>query len=102
MAWLLSGRAEAFYDGLRWPGRREDAAALRCSQGIAVYPFLWSEDAQADLSATSRRPVPMREVLAVSADVARRTGRSIPGFSARCEALGRRSTAQGRPLGSAP
>ncbi|MFF8564391.1 DUF2625 family protein [Streptomyces albidoflavus] len=79
-AWLLSGRLELFYDGLRWPGWREEAAALDHSQGIAVYPFLWSEEAHADLAATSRRPVPMREVLGVAADAARRTGTGEAGF----------------------
>ncbi|GAA3386965.1 DUF2625 domain-containing protein [Streptomyces roseoviridis] len=80
VAWLLSGRLETFYDGLRWPGWREEAAALAFGQGLSVYPFLWSEEAHADLAATSRRPVPMREVLGVAADFARQAGPSDPGF----------------------
>ncbi|MFI8907095.1 DUF2625 family protein [Streptomyces albidoflavus] len=80
VAWLLSGRLELFYDGLRWPGWREEAAALDHAQGIAVYPFLWSEEAHADLAATRRRPVPMREVLGVAADAARRTETGEAGF----------------------
>lgn len=80
IAWLLSGRSETFYDGLRWPDWREEAAALAFSQGISVYPFLWSEEAHADLAATSRRPVPMREVLGVAVDFARQMGPSDPGF----------------------
>ncbi|MFE2557809.1 DUF2625 family protein [Streptomyces sp. NPDC059352] len=78
--WLLSGRLETFYDGLRWPGWREEAAGLALSQGVSVYPFLWSEEAHADLAATSRRPVPMREVIGVAADFARQMGPSDPGF----------------------
>ncbi|MFB8028713.1 DUF2625 domain-containing protein [Streptomyces sp. NPDC056465] len=80
VSWLLSGRSETFYEGLRWPGWREEAAALDLRQGISVYPFLWSEEARADLAATSRRPVPMREVIGVAADFARQTGPSDPGF----------------------
>ncbi|MFE9469265.1 DUF2625 domain-containing protein [Streptomyces virginiae] len=80
VAWLLSGRLETFYDGMRWPGWREEAAALAFGQGLSVYPFLWSEEAHADLAATSRRPVPMREVLGVAADFARQMGPSDPGF----------------------
>ncbi len=80
VSWLLSGRLETFYDGLRWPGWREEAAALAFPQGISVYPFLWSAQAQADLAATSRRPVPMREVIGVAADFARQMGPSDPGF----------------------
>ncbi|MFD7911077.1 DUF2625 family protein [Streptomyces sp. NPDC059752] len=79
VSWLLSGDLETFYEGLRWPGWREEATALALSQGIAVYPFLWSEEAQADLAATSRRPVPMREVLGTAADFARQTGPADPG-----------------------
>ncbi|MFF3956444.1 DUF2625 family protein [Streptomyces sp. NPDC001890] len=80
VSWLLSGRLETFYDGLRWPGWREEAAALDFSQGISVYPFLWSKEAHADLAATSRRPVTMREVMGVAADFARQMGPSDPGF----------------------
>ncbi|MFF0220157.1 DUF2625 domain-containing protein [Streptomyces vinaceus] len=80
VSWLLSGRLETFYGGMRWPGWREEIAAVPVQQGLSVYPFLWSEEAQADLAATSRRPVPMREVLGVAADFARQMGPSDPGF----------------------
>ncbi|MFB0627102.1 DUF2625 domain-containing protein [Streptomyces sp. AB3(2024)] len=80
VSWLLSGRLETFYDGLRWPGWREEASALDLGQGVSVYPFLWSQEAHADLAATSRRPVPMREVLGAAADFARQMGPADPGF----------------------
>ncbi|MER5893454.1 DUF2625 domain-containing protein [Streptomyces sp. NPDC001876] len=80
VSWLLSGRLETFYDGLRWPDWREETAALAFSQGISVFPFLWSKEARADLAATSRRPVPMREVIGVAADFAQQMGPSDPGF----------------------
>ncbi|MCZ0990564.1 DUF2625 domain-containing protein [Streptomyces diastatochromogenes] len=78
--WLLSGRLETFYDGLRWPGWREEAAEPDLAQGITVYPFLWSKEAHDDLAATSRRPVAMSEVLGVAADFARQMGPADPGF----------------------
>ncbi|MCX4632594.1 DUF2625 family protein [Streptomyces sp. NBC_01443] len=65
---------------MRWPGWREETTALAVGHGLSVYPFLWSEEAHADLAATSRRPVPMREVLGVAADFARQMGPSDPGF----------------------
>ncbi|MFF2432497.1 DUF2625 domain-containing protein [Streptomyces mirabilis] len=80
ISWLLSGRLETFYDGLRWPSWREDAAALEFTQGITVYPFLWTMEAHADLAATSRRPALMREILGVAADFARQMGPADPGF----------------------
>jgi hypothetical protein len=80
VSWLLSGRLETFYDGLRWPGWREEAEALAFPQGITVYPFLWSKEAREDLGATHRRPVPMRDVIGVAADFARQMGPADPGF----------------------
>lgn len=80
VAWLLSGRLDTFYDGLRPPGWREEAAALSLSEGISVFPFLWTEEAHADLAATSRRAVPMREILGVAADFALQMGPADPGF----------------------
>ncbi|MFG2427050.1 DUF2625 family protein [Streptomyces sp. NPDC048590] len=80
VSWLLSGRLETFYDGLRWPGWRAETAALDLTQGISVYPFLWSKEAREDLAATSRRAVPMREVVGVAADFARQMGPADPGF----------------------
>ena len=80
ITWLLSDQLEKFYEGLRWPGWREEAAALAYTQGITVYPFLWTEEAHADLAKTTRRAVPMREVLGVAADFARQLGPANPGF----------------------
>ncbi|MCC9310793.1 DUF2625 domain-containing protein [Kitasatospora sp. RB6PN24] len=80
VSWLLAGKSEQFYEGLRWPGWREETAALTHAQGIAVYPFLWSEEAHADLAGTTRRPVPMSELLGIAADFARRLGPADPGF----------------------
>ncbi|MFG3001978.1 DUF2625 domain-containing protein [Streptomyces sp. NPDC048340] len=80
LTWLLSGRLDQFYDGLRWPGWQGEAAALAPSQGLSVYPFLWSAEAQADLAATSRRAVPMAELLGVSSDFCRQFGPHNPGF----------------------
>lgn len=80
IGWLLSGGPDRFYEGLRWPGWREEAAALELSQGISVVPFLWSKEAHEDLAATSRRAVALREVVGVSADFARQLGPADPGF----------------------
>lgn len=80
ISWLVSGQLAKFYEGLRWPGWREEAAELTSSQGITVYPFLWTEEAHADLAATHRQAAPMREVLGVAADFARQVGLASPGF----------------------
>jgi len=79
ISWLLSERVEGFYSELRWPGWRAEAAAATASQGITVYPFLWSKEAD-DLAATTRSAVPMSQVLGISVDFAQQLGSSDPGF----------------------
>ncbi|MEV4252968.1 DUF2625 family protein [Spirillospora sp. NPDC049652] len=76
----MAGGLEEFYQGLRWPGWRAEAAALTTSQALSVVPFLWTKEARRDLSATSRRAVPMREVLGLAADTSRQRGLTDPGF----------------------
>ncbi|NUR27968.1 MAG: DUF2625 domain-containing protein [Catenulispora sp.] len=78
--WLLTGDVAGFYSRLRWDGWREEAAAAGPSQGITVYPYLWTKEAHEDLAATARRAVPMREVLGTAADFARQFGPADPGF----------------------
>lgn len=80
ITWLLSDQLEKFYENLRWPGWREEAAALTYTQGISVFPPLWSKEAHADLAKAGRRAVPMREVVGVAADFARQVGSPDPGF----------------------
>ena len=80
VGWLLSGRLEKFYEGLRWQGWREEATALTATQGINVFPPLWSKEGRADVAAASRRAVPMREVLGLAIDTARQMGWADPGF----------------------
>jgi hypothetical protein len=80
LAWLASGNTAQFYADLRWPGWEAEIRALAPWQGIAVYPFLWSEQAQADLAATTRRPVPMPEILGMHAEACAQMGLPAPGF----------------------
>ncbi|WP_246075047.1 DUF2625 family protein [Nonomuraea terrae] len=80
LTWLLSGRLDLFYDGLRWPGWRDEVSALAHDQGFAFYPFLWSEEAMADLAGATRSPVPMRELLGLNASFRDRSGLPGPGF----------------------
>jgi hypothetical protein len=78
--WLLSGATNTFYESFRWPGWQDESHALAPAQGIAVYPFLWSKEAQSNLAATSRRPVPVSELVGISAEFAAQAGLASPGF----------------------
>ncbi|MEW2490337.1 DUF2625 family protein [Streptomyces sp. NPDC048411] len=80
LEWLLSGALDQFYEGLRWPGWREEITGLPSTVGIAVFPFLWSAEAQNDLAATHRKPVPMSELLGLRTEFGLQLGSGDPGF----------------------
>lgn len=62
LSWLVSGALEKFYEGFRWPGWQEEVGDLALNQGISVVPFLWSQEAHADIAGTTRAAVPMAEL----------------------------------------
>jgi hypothetical protein len=80
LQWLMSGALTEFYEGLRWRNWKAEAMALTPAQGIAVYPFLWSEEAHMDLDATTRSAVPMAELLSLHKDFCEQMGLPAPGF----------------------
>ncbi|MEU4983261.1 DUF2625 domain-containing protein [Streptomyces sp. NPDC021969] len=80
LAWLASGALDEFYAALRWPGWRDEVRALNTDQGLSLFPPLWSAEARQDVSATSRRTVPMAELLGVARDSCRQVNGVDPGF----------------------
>lgn len=58
---MLGGAAAQFYEDLRWPGWEREVAALRPDQGLALYPPPFTVEGK-DLSAVSRRAVPLGEL----------------------------------------
>lgn len=80
LAWLASGALDDFYADLRWPGWQDEVRALNSDQGLSIFPPLWSAEARQDISATSRRAVPMAELLGVARDSCRQFDGVDPGF----------------------
>ncbi|MGW7282739.1 DUF2625 domain-containing protein [Streptomyces sp. NPDC054844] len=80
LAWLVSGALDEFYADLRWTGWKEEVRALNSSEGLSPFPPLWSAEARQDISATSRRAVPMKELLGVARDSCRQFDGVDPGF----------------------
>ena len=80
LSWILSGGIHEFYESLRWDGWRDEVAALNGRQGLSFFPPLWSAEARQDLSATSRRAVPIAELLGLSRDACRQFDGVDPGF----------------------
>ncbi|MEU9713997.1 DUF2625 domain-containing protein [Streptomyces sp. NPDC047976] len=80
LSWILAGGLEEFYGDLRWDGWRGEVSALNGRQGLSFFPPLWSAEARQDLSATSRRAVPMAELLGLGRDSCLRFHGADPGF----------------------
>lgn len=80
LSWTLSGALDRFYADVRWPGWQDEVAELDGTQGLSVFPPLWSAEARRDLPATSRRAVPMAELLGLSRATATQFDGQDPGF----------------------
>jgi hypothetical protein len=67
---MLAGSMTEFYENLRWPGWEAEVAALSLGQGISTYPPPSTVEGR-DLSAASRRPMAMAELIAFHHELAR-------------------------------
>lgn len=75
----MDGGAAGHYHDVLWPTWRTEVAGLGLRDGIAVYPFLWSEEAQQDMAATTRKPVPLNQILGMHAACCDQLGFAKPG-----------------------
>lgn len=69
-AMLHAPAVDAFYQDLRWPGWEAECKNLPANSGVAIYPFLWSKESR-PIETTSRRPVPLAELVHIGFDFAR-------------------------------
>lgn len=72
-AMLCAERRRAFYADLRWPGWEQEIAAARDNHGISIVPPVWTTESR-PLEKTSRRPVPLEELITLHQDIARQMG----------------------------
>ena len=72
VSWALTGRLEQFYEDLRWPHWRTDAAGLLPARALAVYPPVWSREYGHE--SASRRSVPVHEAWSVLVSTAQQAG----------------------------
>ncbi|MBV1850144.1 DUF2625 family protein [Catellatospora tritici] len=70
---MLSGALTGFYENLRWPGWTDEVAATRPDQGINMFPPLWTKEGK-DLSAASRRAIPLPELISYHQHCAEQLG----------------------------
>lgn len=80
LSWVLAGGVEEFYEGLRWPGWREEVPGLTGGEGLSLYPPLWSAEAHQDLAGTSRAVVPLGQLLGLGRETALQLDGTDPGF----------------------
>jgi hypothetical protein len=78
--WIVSGGCAGFYHDLLWPTWRTEVAALHPRDGISVDPFLWTEQAQGDMSSTTRRAVPMEQLMETHKVLCAQLSFDDPGF----------------------
>lgn len=62
LSWIADGFTTEFYQDVRWPGWIEEIESLPPTKGIAIFPFLWSDEARRDLAATTRQPADLAEL----------------------------------------
>ena len=75
---MLRGSLTAFYDTLRWPGWQDEVAALSLDQGISAWPPPFTAEGK-DLSAVSRKAIPLAELVSFYQDAARHIGTKSDG-----------------------
>lgn len=67
--WALDDGVADFYADLRWDGWEDETAAVGLDQGLSIWPPLCSTESR-PIAATTRRPVPWRELSDLLDDLA--------------------------------
>ncbi|MEH0986225.1 DUF2625 family protein [Micromonospora sp. CPCC 205556] len=70
---MLAGGVTSFYEDLRWPGWETEVAGVAPDEGISLWPPPWTREGN-DLSAVSRKAIPLAELVSAQQDVARQLG----------------------------
>ena len=73
LVFCFSGNLNKFYDKMRWKGWQQEIAILDSNQGIACYPFLFTEEGR-NINNTVRKAVPMKELWTFSNDMRQQLG----------------------------
>lgn len=74
LMWMLGGGLAEYYSTVFWPSWQTEVASLGLREGITMYPPLWSAEGASDIAGTSRKSVPMPELVAFHVDTARQLG----------------------------
>ncbi|GGK61746.1 DUF2625 domain-containing protein [Rufibacter glacialis] len=61
LQFCFSGNLEAYYEGLRWKGWREEVKKLKGDQAMHFFPYLWTKEGK-DINKVSRKPIALDEL----------------------------------------
>ena len=73
LVFCFSGNLNKFYDKMRWKDWQQETATLDGNQGIACYPFLFTEEGN-NINKVLRKAVPIQELWLFSNDFRRQLG----------------------------
>ena len=73
LVFCFSGNLDKFYGKLRWKDWQQETVKLNGNQGIACYPFLFTEEGR-NVSKVLRKPVPIQEIWTFSNDMRQQLG----------------------------
>lgn len=68
--WALNGDLNLYYETFRWKGWEDDVKRLSGSQGISIFPYLWTKEGK-DIEKCYKRAVPMRELWGIQNEFSR-------------------------------
>lgn len=68
--WALYGDLDLYYKTFRWTNWKSDIKKLLGNQGISVFPYLWTREAE-DIEKCSKRAVPIKELWGIQNEFAR-------------------------------
>lgn len=73
MAMLEQERADQFYAHVRWHNWQSETRDLELTQGLSIYPPLWTTESR-PIEQTTRRPIPLSELVLFHLESARQIG----------------------------
>lgn len=75
LQFCFSGDLQAYYRDARWPGWEKEISTLSGTQGLACYPFLFTQEGK-NIRRSKRAPVPIQELWDFGQDMQRQVGQT--------------------------
>lgn len=73
--WCLHGDTDTFYIDYRWENWQKDISNIGCDEGVAFYPFLWTQ--AESFESRERKIVPINEIIGLEFDFLKQMQKSF-------------------------